>query len=101
MLADKDKTAYCRWCEFGRMENKFLYFLPIPQSMRSFLNKRFSSSFRNEHNVKVYTDENIKQKLVRFNEIFKDGEEDKWLDALENLRQEYYADRDKDAQIRS
>ena len=34
-------------------------------------------------------------------EIFKDGEEDKWLDALENLRQEYYADRDKDAQIRS
>lgn len=101
MLADKDKTAYCRWCEFGRMENKFLYFLPIPQGIRSLLNKLFSSSFRNEHNVKVYTDENIKQKLVRFNEIFKDGEEDKWLDALENLRQEYYADRDKDAQIRS
>lgn len=91
MLKDKDETAYCRWCEFGRVENKFLYFAPIPQKLRKFLNKIISSSFRDEHNVDVFSDDEIKEKLIKFNEIFKDNEEDKWLEALDNLRKEFYA----------
>ncbi|MBR1735166.1 MAG: radical SAM protein [Alphaproteobacteria bacterium] len=91
MLKDERKDAYCRYCEFGRVENKILYFLPIPQSLRTFLNKRLNPSFRDEHDVLVFSDHEIKNKLVRFNEIFKDGDEKHWIECLEKLRESYYA----------
>ena len=90
MLEDKDEKAYCRWCDFGRYENKLLYFLPIPEKIRRFLNNHLSS-FKNEHNTGVFSDADIKRKSEKFNEIFKDGEEDKWLEALEKLREDFYA----------
>lgn len=93
MLEDKDEKAYCRWCEFGRVENKYLYFIPMPQKLRSYLNELISSSFRKEHEVKVFSDEEISKKLIRFNEIFKDGDEDNWINCLENLREEFYSNK--------
>lgn len=93
MLEDKREDAYCRWCEFGRFENKLLYFLPIPQKLRAFLNKKFSSSFKSEHTCLDFSAEEIKQKLARFNEIFKDDEEDKWFDVLDDLRNEFYGNK--------
>jgi radical SAM protein with 4Fe4S-binding SPASM domain len=91
MLKDERKDAYCRYCEFGRVENKILYFLPIPQSLRTFLNKRLNPSFRDEHDVRVFSDYEIKNKLARFNEIFKDGDEEHWIECLNKLRESYYA----------
>lgn len=94
MIFSNDKEAYCQYCSFRRGDTLLNYLFPIVKKDKT---DKYGHKLRRQRN----NDENIKQKLVRFNEIFKDGEEDKWLDALENLRQEYYAGKDKDAQIRS
>ena len=39
------------------------------------------------------TFEEMQEKLVVFNQIFKDDEQDKWLEALSNLRKEFYANK--------
>jgi MoaA/NifB/PqqE/SkfB family radical SAM enzyme len=91
MLKNKSKEAYCRYCEFGKYENKLLYFLPIPEKAKRFLNNRFTDSYKNEYASIRFNKKQILERLSLFNEIFKDGKtEDEWLNALKELREDFY-----------
>ncbi len=91
MLFSNDENAFCNYCDFGKYENIFLYFLPIPQKLRDYLNKKFIPSYRYEHNVLINDKRQIQKKAEILNQIFKDGEEDNWINALNELRRKFYA----------
>ncbi len=79
----KNRQNACQYCAFRRSENifEFLFGKKINE------NDKYNHKLRTQRN----SNEQIQNKLTKFNEIFKDGEEDKWLGALENLRKEFYA----------
>lgn len=98
MFSDKRESS-CIYCDYGNIENKFLYFLPLSTNLRKKLTNRLCNPWHSIYEVNnENTQEQITKKLQKFNEIFKDGEEDKWLEELKNLRNEFYVNRDKTAQ---
>ena len=88
MIYSNSLSAYCQYCHFRRSQALLSYFLPFLHKVKE--NDLFNHKQRFQRN----SIDNIKSKLVKFNEIFKDDEEDKWLEALENLRKEFYFHRE-------
>lgn len=91
MIFSSEKDAFCRYCDFHKSENAYFYFLPIPEKLRAYLNKKFIDSFKYNHNVKTNSNEEIFQKAMLFNQIFKDGDEENWINCLYELRRKFYA----------
>lgn len=85
MLYSNSKEAYCQICFFRRSQSLISYFLPFLHKTNS--NDLFNHKLRTQRN----SNEQIKEKLVKFNEIFKDGEEEHWVDVINNLRTEFYS----------
>ena len=94
MLFSKQDISSCQCCDYGNTENKFLYFLPIKDELRQKLTRKYCNPVFPRFEV-VYKNspEQIAEKLEKYNQIFKDGEEDKWLDALQSLREEFYGNK--------
>lgn len=91
MFFTKQGLSSCQYCDCGNLENKLLYFLPIKDGFRKKITQKYCNPWNLEFNVtNKNSPEQIAEKLKRYNEIFQDGEEDKWLDALQNLREEFY-----------
>lgn len=63
-----DKTSYCQFCSCGRQLKKEINYIKLDKEL---LNK----------------------KIINFNQIFKDNDEDNWKDCLEKLRREFYANK--------
>lgn len=83
MIFSKRNDAYCQFCENGRDITILKYTFPFT-----------------DRNVKInkksylrFNPEQIKNKLIKFNEIFKDGEENNWVNELEKLRESFYNDK--------
>ena len=92
VLFDTD-NAHCNWCDFGRQESKWLYFIPMPSCLRKALNRKLVDSYDCGFQKKRFTQTEILNKLKILNDLFKDNCEDEWLSVLSRLRQEFYSTR--------
>lgn len=88
MLYSNSKDAYCQYCDSRRGGTLFDYLFPM------FKTTKIVGSEKDQYNHKLRaqrnTAEEMQEKLVMFNQIFKDNEEDKWIEALEELRKDFY-----------
>lgn len=78
----KDRKNYCQYCDFRRSQTLLDYLLC----------KKINQNDKYKHKLKTQrnSNEEINKKFQKFNEIFKDGEEEKWIEILENLRKDFY-----------
>lgn len=79
MIFSIDDSAYCQICDNGRVLSVFEYifpFLKLKSKRKSKTSLRFDES-------------QIKEKAVKFNDIFKDDDEGNWLNELEKLRKNF------------
>lgn len=93
MLSLSDKNAYCKICDFGKTEHFLLYFLPLPAKIKNYLTQKLLKFYHLDSYIKTvkFSCEEIKEKAKYFNEIFKDGDEENWINCLNELRRKFYA----------
>ncbi len=77
-------VGFCQQCEFRRSQTISEYLLGKQL-------KNQNDKFHHKLSVQRNSKEDIAKKLIEFDKLFKDNEEDKWLDVIEQLREEFYA----------
>lgn len=93
MLSLNDKNAYCKFCDYGKSDHFLLSFLPLPTKLKEYLTQKLLKFYKKELHTKTvkFSKEEIIAKAKYFDEIFKDGDEENWIDCLNELRRKFYA----------
>lgn len=85
MLYSNEADSYCQFCAFRRGSTLFEYMLPIFKKKSVIFDP-----YGHKLEKSVYSKEQIQNKLKIFNDIFKDDEEDNWINSLKILRENFY-----------